>query len=79
VDGNERGKNTTIMKISRRPSPVKIMIYQNQLENVEYFSYVGSMINKDARCTHEIKSRTAIAKVAFNRKEDPIPHSQTYI
>ena len=55
------------------------MIYQNQLENVEYFSYVGSMINKDARCTHEIKSRTAIAKVAFNRKEDPIPHSQTYI
>jgi len=34
------------MKISRRPSPVKITIYQKQLENVGYFSYLGSMINK---------------------------------
>jgi len=30
-------------------------------------------LTNDARCTHEIKFGTATAKVAFNRKEDPIP------
>jgi hypothetical protein len=36
-NGNERGR------ISRQPSPIQIMIDQNQLENVEYFNYFGSM------------------------------------
>jgi hypothetical protein len=43
---------------------MKIMIDQKQLENVEYFNYLGSMITNDARCTHEIKSRFAMAKAA---------------
>jgi hypothetical protein len=30
---------TKVMKISRQPSPMKIMIDQKQLENVEYFNY----------------------------------------
>jgi hypothetical protein len=70
------GKKTTFMKISMRPSPVK-MIYQ-KLQNVEYFSYLGSIITNDVRCTHEIKSWTAMAKVAFKRKEDPITQNWTY-
>jgi hypothetical protein len=37
------------------------MIDQKQLENVEYFSYFGSMITSDARCTREIKSWIAVA------------------
>jgi hypothetical protein len=53
---------TKVMRISRQPSPMKIMIDQNQLENVEYFNYLGSMITSDARCTREIKSRIAMAK-----------------
>jgi hypothetical protein len=44
------------------------MIDQKQLENVTYFNYLGCMITNDARCTHEIKSRTAMAKAAFNKK-----------
>ena len=36
---------------------------------LEYFIYLGSMITNDARCTHEIKSRIAMAKAAFNRKK----------
>jgi hypothetical protein len=32
------------------------------------YSYVGSMITNDARCTREIKARIAMAKVAFNKK-----------
>jgi hypothetical protein len=45
------------------------MIDQKQLENVEYFNYLGSMITNDARCTLEIKSRIAMAKGAFNKKK----------
>ena len=39
------------------------------LENVEYFNYFGSMITNYARCTREIKSRTALAKAALNKKK----------
>jgi hypothetical protein len=35
-------EKTKVMRISRQPSPMKIMIDQKQLENVEYFSYLGS-------------------------------------
>jgi hypothetical protein len=58
------------MRISRQPSPTKIMIDQKQLENVEYFNYLGSMITSDARCTREIKSRIAMAKAALNKKKN---------
>jgi hypothetical protein len=44
------------------------MIDQKQLENMEYFKYLGSMLTNDGRCTCEIKSRIAIAKAAFNKK-----------
>jgi hypothetical protein len=36
---------------------------------VEYFSYLGSRITNDARCTLDIKSRIAMAKAAFNEEE----------
>jgi hypothetical protein len=58
---------TKLMKISRELSTLQIMIDQKQLENVEYFNYLGSMIN-DARCTHEIKSSIIMAKAAINKK-----------
>jgi hypothetical protein len=37
------------------------MIDQKQLEKVEYFNYLGSMVANDARCTREIKSRIVMA------------------
>jgi len=46
----------------------KIMIDQKQLENVEYFKYLGSILTNDGRCTCEIKCRIAMAKDAFNKK-----------
>jgi hypothetical protein len=61
---------TKVMKISRQPSTIKIMIDQKQLENVEYFNYLGSMITNDASCTREIKSRIAMAKAAFNKEKN---------
>jgi hypothetical protein len=33
-----------VMRISRQPSPVTIMVDQKQLENVEYFKYLGILI-----------------------------------
>jgi len=44
------------------------MIDQKQVENVESFKYLGSILTKDGRCTCEIKCRTAMAKAAFNKK-----------
>jgi len=57
------------MRISRQPLPVKIMIDQKQLQNVESFKYLGRMLTNDGRCACEIKSRIAMAKAAFNKKE----------
>ena len=33
-----------VIRMSWQPSPIQIMIDQKQLENVEYFSYLGTMI-----------------------------------
>jgi len=56
------------MRISRQPLPVKIMIEQKQLQNVECFKYLGSLLTNDGRRTCEIKCRIAMAKAAFNKK-----------
>ena len=61
-------EKTKVMRISRQPFPVKIMIDQKQLENVESFEYLGSMLTNDGRCTCEIKCRIAMTKAAFNEK-----------
>ena len=44
------------------------MIAQKQLENVESFKYLGSILTNDGRCICEIKCRIAMAKAAFNKK-----------
>jgi len=61
-------EQTKVIRISRQPSPVKIMINQKQLENVESFKYLGSILTSDGRCTCEIKCRIAMAKAAFNKE-----------
>ena len=67
-NGNECGK-TKVMRISRQPSPIQIMLDQKQPESAEYFSYLSSMITYDARCPQEIKSRMAMAKATFSKKK----------
>jgi hypothetical protein len=62
-------EKTKVMKISRQTSPVTSMIDQKQLENVECFRYLRSMLTNDGRCTRENKSRIAMAKAAFNKKK----------
>ena len=67
-NGNECGEKTKEMRISRQPFPIKIMIDQKQLENVEYFKYLGNSLTDDGRCTCEIKCRIAMAKAIFMLK-----------
>ena len=40
-------EETKVMRISRQPSPVTIMIDQKQLENVECFKYLGRSLTND--------------------------------
>ena len=40
-------EKTKVMRISRQPFPVKVMIDQKQLENVESFKYLGSILTND--------------------------------
>jgi hypothetical protein len=61
-------KKTKLMRISREAFPVKLMTDQKQLENVESFKYLGSMLTNVGRCTCEIKSRIAMEKAVFNKK-----------
>jgi hypothetical protein len=61
-------EKTTLMTISKQPSPIYFMMYQKQLDSVEYFSCMGIVINDAAR-TREIKSRITPTKAAFNHKK----------
>ena len=56
------------MRIPRQPSPVQNVIDQKQPQNVEYFSYLGSMITDDRRRTRRIKTRFCFAKAIFNKE-----------
>jgi hypothetical protein len=49
------------IRISRQPSPLQVTIDQKQLENVEHFSYLGSMMNY-VRGILEIKNTIAMVK-----------------
>ena len=66
------------MRFSKQSSPIQIKMDQNQLQNLEYFSYFGSMITTEANFTREIKSRIVIVKAAFNKKT-LLPPVWTYI
>jgi hypothetical protein len=46
-------RKTKVMGMSRELFPVRIMIDQKQLENVEYFRYLASITN-NARSTREL-------------------------
>jgi hypothetical protein len=61
-------KKTKVVRISRQQLPVKIIIDQKQLQNVEFYKYLGRILTNDGRCICEIKCRNAVAKAALNKK-----------
>jgi len=61
-------EKTKVMRISRQPFPVKIMIDQKQLENVESFKYLGSILTKGGRCTCELNVELLWLKLHLTRR-----------
>jgi hypothetical protein len=52
---NECEKKTNkVMRVSRQPFPVKLMIDQKQLENVESIKYLGNIVTDGRRCAVKI-------------------------
>ena len=62
------GDKCKVMLISREEGRVRIVVDGQELEQVDYFKYLGSILTRDGECTKEIRARIAQAKVAFNRK-----------
>jgi hypothetical protein len=62
-------ETTEVMRISKQPSRVQIVIDQKQPENVECYKYLDSMITNDTRCACEIKPCIALATAAFKRNK----------
>ena len=62
-------ETTEVMRISKQPSRVEIVISQNQPENVECYKYFDSMITNDARCTREIKPCIVLARAVSKMKQ----------
>jgi hypothetical protein len=72
-----QNKSNENIKTTRQPSTVTIMIGRKQLENVECFKYLGSILTNDVRRTREIKSRIAMTKAAFKKKKNLLPANLT--
>jgi hypothetical protein len=73
-DGRGYGMGSNVeepktVRISRQPTPLLIKEDREPVDNVEEFTYFGSMITNDARCTREIKTRIVMAKSAFKKKK----------
>jgi hypothetical protein len=64
-------EKTKLTRISRKPSPVTIMIGQKQVENVECFKYLGNVLTNVGRRTCVIKSR--ISKLRSTRRRIFLP------
>jgi hypothetical protein len=62
-------EQTEVVRITRQPSSVQIMVHQTQLEVAEYFNNFCSLLTSGARWTSEIKSRIIMAKESFNKKK----------
>src|ERR1700733_14325062 len=61
-------KKTKVMRTSkRRDKTIKITINGEEIEQLEKFCYLGSMVTNDARCHVEIK-RLAMGKDAFYKR-----------
>ena len=65
-------KKTKVMMISKRSEKtsqtIKITLNGEEIEQVEKFCYLGSMVTDDARCHEEIKRRIAMGKDAFYKR-----------
>jgi len=66
-------KKTKIMCISHQGNhKVRISINGQQVEQVDQFKYLGSVISADGRCVTEIRRRIALGKQTFMNKKETV-------
>jgi len=67
-------RKTKVMKVTRNKNrlnnKITIKIKGQELEQVQKFKYLGSLLNEDNRSIEDIKMRIAIAKEAFNKRKE---------
>jgi hypothetical protein len=68
---------TKAVRFSKKTSTVQTTIDEKQLENVEYFNCLFTMVTNDARCICEIKSTITMLNEAFNDKKTFSPPDWT--
>jgi len=49
IEMNVEEKKTKVILISRQPFLAQIVIHQKQLEKMEYFNHLSSLVTSDAR------------------------------
>jgi len=69
VDGKRMWKKAKLMRISKYPFQVQLMVDYKQLENAKNFGYLSSVVTNDARRARKIKSRISRTQATFNRKK----------
>ena len=56
---------------------VKITLKGERMEQVAKFCHLGAWITEDGRCDTEIRSRIALAKTAFNRRNELLTNNMS--
>ena len=51
-----------VMRVSRSNESLQINVNNRELNEVDHFMYLGSVLTRDGYCTRKIKMRLAIAK-----------------
>jgi len=64
-------KKTKVIRISQvEGRPIRIKVNGQNLEKVEEFCYLGSLVTEDGRSCREVRRRIALGKEAFSKKKD---------
>ena len=71
-------KKTKLMVFSKNKIPpnCKITLDDEELQQVESFKYLGSILTHDCRCTSDIKTRIALAKTFFTDMSNTLTNNK---
>jgi len=68
-------KTKTLVITKKSKKKAEIFVEGKMLEQVNKFKYLGAWITEDGRSETEVKSRTAMAKAAFNDRKELLTKS----
>jgi len=74
-------KKTFSMVIFKSKVPPKCTVFVNgkEIQQVESFSYMGSVVTSDGRSDHDIKQRIGRAKTVFGNTKKGVTESENQI